>query len=630
MVECCMTTLTPQNDLNKAVTSSQFTSLYPELLASITQYLSAFHITRLWICGSIGLQGTLSRSGVHTWRFQVGPRFTRLTWPVSLLRALQAPNFVITLPSKLIPLATESIVASLPSTLRRLELISTYDDILPSVSYGSFSSFASFEHLIELHLGFENALKDPEALNFLPTNLRTLRAVADFTNLDSRVKPLLNLESLSLRLIRPSEIYLKFDMLPNLTSLRLSACGPVSLGALPENLKSLHFPMIMDHKTIQGLPSGLVSLSTIFATVNALSLALALPRALTDLDIDSTCVSNFTAPFDFIGALPRTLKALDLGSIKVFPRTSPQLPPSLSLLSAEFCLDHRDQSAEVFLPSTLEHFVQRGPVMRVANPLPPNLRSLSCPALNINSAVRTTWPEHLSTLITCVDESRDMRGPPKGSSFQLSVEALLDRHFADIDESLRIPESLTHLNVYFLRGSLLTALMGPQLQTLKLATDVSAIDSTFLPRWSKVLPSTLTDLEVRGVPIDEQWLDHVNLPHLRFLHLERFNVPEDRLTALPTSLEKIDIDQFPFFQWAVDLKKYNRLRFLRIATKDVHPPTFLPSLLPSSLEKLSIPVSASSPIRKILYGLRIEIDPNGGHFLQPKLDHAPINLFASS
>lgn len=611
--------------LGEAHSATKFTSLYAELLSHISEYLSAFDVARLWLCGSLALQRTLARNGVDTWRFQVGSRFERLAWPSILMRTLQAPNVIVALPSRLIPPIIGAIISSMSLTTRRFQLLSTFDGLPPSSSYGVISNFSRFTCLLELSLGFEVVISASEELNQLPASLRKLCAVAAFETLDSRSLSLPNLEELCLR-FTVGECYLKLDKLQTLTSLTLIAPGQLTWTTLPNSLQLLSYSQSMSSDLIRELPSGLTSLTTRIFGRDAMSTALALPRTLIELNLTSSSTSKSLMPNDFLSALPRTLIRLDLRNMMLDSRSSHHLPPSLVKLSLEFSSHHLDKTAEIKLPSTVECIVQRGAPIPIANPLPPKLRSLTCPMLNINSSVHIDWPESLATLKTAINESRDMRGPPKGGRFQLSIEDLLERHFADIDESLRVPASLTHLDVHFLRGSLLTALMAPGLLFLKLRTDRSAIDSTFLPRWSKVLPTTLTDLDVEGVTVDEQWLDNMDLPQLRFLRLGQLSVPGGCLTELPTSLETLDIDELPNFQWNVDLRKYRHLRYLRIATKNSRPTMELASLLPSSLEKLSLSASEDVPVLDMLGDLRLEIDPEGARFPQAKLGPTAINL----
>lgn len=562
-------------------------SLGLDVLAQISFYLSGFDVIRLWFSGNLLIRHRLEHGGVRNFDLFFGDRFSNVHMPCALSRfsGLYSLTFGCSEKHKAIDLSN---LAYASSGLRILH-IPRFDTLV-----ATFINHLS--HLQSLKVGI--AVLGAEEMLALPQQLTTLSVMTSLDLVSSSTLPLPHLTEL--------------DLIFSFTTSNTSSAGPVLLlghlkelsslkicdayaawSPLPPHLVSLSYNMAITEEVLSQLPSSLKALSAVVC-IHPSRLTLLLPRQLAklELELDHEYASAHLSE-DFCRSLPRTLTHLSLKNGHLKAQAICHLPSTLSFLSANFGSgdDRSRVLGPVQLPVSLTVLKHRGVSFEIAAPLPPLLHTISCPLLNINSAAPIEWPENVMSLTTFISESRDMRGPPTGASFRLTIEDLLKRYWEDPEEVLRLPASLTYLKVSLQRGSILTAIIPPTLTTLHIEYCSSHASSTFLPRWSKLLPSSLTDLLINGVPLDHDWLENLNLPLLASFACSHFDVTAESFTMLPQSLVYISINFFPLMDWNIDLSDLCRLRSLYILSPIFKAlPLNFAYLLPKSLNSIAISI----------------------------------------
>jgi hypothetical protein len=531
----------------------------------ISSYLDGYSICKLWYCGNNLLNFRIKHGGVR--KFEVLIHIpTKFEWPplvqhLDLLESLSIISSSDYYGPKVLH------IPSLPTTLRSIKIN------LPS----DFALLPHFSTLLSLRLPNSYYLNQQE-LDNLPLTLTQLRVTVQ--NPASNNTLHITLPQLAKLTITPQYSYhlltCHFEFPEQLKILKYNASQSTTkfdFNDLP-NLTHLHVPSLpFTIYWLEKLPYKLKSLTCTLSILDEASSS-ALPRYLEYLDIRS--YTDGTIGDSVISALPRTLISLTLPKTMLIEQGSTHfLPPSLTHLDADFHSDDptisfggRPNLAKLHLPNTLNTLSATG--ARIILEGGPS--ALILPNLEV-----------LNTSVRC--DAFDFLALQRESPLAASETNLL---------SLRLPTSLTVLSLRLENATILALIIPPKLRALELGYDTERTqnEKAFPSGWSQSLPPTITsmELELPIYAVNNDWIDHMNLPELKTLTIRNHSFSFDRLMRLPTSLEYLSVRFKGKVDWnGMNLQHMRSLRTLMVwCPEHTNEPTGWIDILPHRLINISM------------------------------------------
>jgi hypothetical protein len=457
--------------------------------------------------------------------------------------------------------------------------------------------------------------------------------------------PAAQLTSLSVR-FAAGDIVISLAQFKALKSLRMSALGCVIHidGPLPAQLEYLttNSSQVVDNatKNFIDLPAGLKRFHGI--AQHGLTM-MSLPRTLTNLQFTYSSVSG---PLDHssIESIPQGLIRLSLpAELTIDPASLIHLPTTLKHLECALAGRFRRLGNTVIqgspteaalelestptLPTSLTSFVLLNTYENVLPAFSPCLKTLDWHIWNVEP---TKWPKTLETMtVTLFDrftvwtDAKRITSSEEMLKHRMNNEPWLPEGLQSLSMNpksptqlfLILPHRLTHLHINC--GTTLAPISASKQELSffmeegeeeqydadeEMEEETDVFEKMFPPGWVRLLPTTLTSLEL-NIPtknIDNQWVDDLPctaLRSLRFCSGVRFHSSQiDHLPPLLTTLALVlrnDLDWSSF-----NLHQRHSLRNLNLKTqsKHIHFPSDGPLLLRSLPPKLHIVQLLESPL----------------------------------